>query len=186
MSPGSRTLARVGWALTVLVLANCAFWLRTLMLGVNDATATWPWVLGVILIVLWLAYLAVWFRRTKRCSWRLLPIPLIGVLALALAVTDTPRRWQWAYDQPRLTTAAQQVLADPRTDFTDHGDRRIGTLRIHRTSKRAGVVAFAIPPTDNTTGISHLEYRPDGSEPPSGSVFVVKGLGSDWWHVIGF
>ncbi|MBS4102533.1 hypothetical protein [Tsukamurella paurometabola] len=181
-----RALVSAGWILTGLVLANCAFWLRSTMLGVDDFTETLPWMFGLVLAGLWVSYLVVWFRRTKHSSWRLLPIPVIGALTIALWVTDTPQRLQWAYDEPRLTAAAQQVLADPRVDFTDHGDRRIGTLRIHRTTKQGGNVAFAIPPTDSTTGISHLEFRPDGSRPAVDSVAVAHRLSPQWWRVIGF
>ncbi|NMD58380.1 MULTISPECIES: hypothetical protein [Tsukamurella] len=181
-----RTLVRAGWLLTGLVLANCVFVLRSTMLGVDDFTEILPWLFGLILFGLWVTYLAVCFRRGMSPSWLLLPIPLIGALTIALWVTDTPRRLQWAYDEPRLTAAAQQVLTDPRVDFTDQGDRRIGTLRVHRTTKQGGNVAFAIPPTDNTTGISHLEYRPDGSSPAVDSVAVAHRLSPEWWRVIGF
>lgn len=186
MTAEARTLVRAGWILTSLVLANCAFWLRSTMLGVDDFTETVPWLLGLILFGLWVTYLAVWFRRGMSPSWRLLPIPLAGVLTLALAFTGTPQRLQWAFDEPRLTAAAQQVLTDPRVDFTDQGDRRIGTLRVHRTTKQGGTVAFAIPPTDNTTGISRLEYRPDGSRPAGESGTVAHRLSPQWWRVIGF
>lgn len=186
MFAAPRTLVSKGWVLTGLVVANCIFWLHCAMLGVDEFTQTLPWILGLILFGLWLSYLVAWFRRMKSISWRLLPIPLIGALTVALWLTDTPRRMQWAYDEPRLTTAAQQVLTDPRGEFTDYGDRRIGTLRVHRTSKRDGTVLFAIPPTDTTTGISHLEYRPDGTEPSGGSGFVARRLSTEWWRVIGF
>lgn len=181
-----RSLVCAGWILTGLVLVNGIFWLRGSMLGVSEFSATWPWLSGLILFGLWVSYLVVWFRRTKSFSWRLLPIPLIGALTLAIGMTDAPRRLQWAYDEPRLTAAARQVLTDAPIEFFEERDRRIGTLRVHRTSKVDGAVLFAIPPTDNTTGISRLEYRPDGSEPAIGSGYVARRLSAQWWHVIGF
>ncbi|TWS20356.1 hypothetical protein FK530_25330, partial [Tsukamurella conjunctivitidis] len=150
MFAGRRDLASTGWILTGLVLIDGVFCLRGTMLGVDESAAIWPWFPALILFGLWVSYLVVWFRRSQSLSWRLLPIPLIGVLTLALAFTDTPRRLQWAFDEPRLTTAAQQVLTDPRVDFTEYSDRRIGTLRVHRTTKTGGAVLFAIPPTDTT------------------------------------
>ncbi|KXO94408.1 hypothetical protein AXK56_17265 [Tsukamurella pulmonis] len=181
-----RDLVAISWVLPLLVLVNSVFLLRGTMLGVDEFDTTWPWMSGVILFGLWVSYLVVWFRRTRTFSWRLLSIPLIGVLALALAFTDTPRRIQWIYDEPRLTAAARQVLADPRIEFSDDGDRRVGTLRVLRTAKAGGAVRFAIPPTDTTTGASHLEYRPDGSEPSTGSGSVARRLSAQWWRVIGF
>ncbi|WP_207799564.1 hypothetical protein, partial [Tsukamurella pulmonis] len=82
----------------------------------------------------------------------------------------------------RLTAAAQAALADPRAEFHDPGDRRIGTQTVSGTEKQGGVVSFSVPGAGFFT-ITSLEYRPDGSSPTFGDDARGQRLSDDWWLV---
>lgn len=137
---------------------------------------------GFVLIVVWLIYLATWAARRKRFAWHLLIIPAIGLFGLAAVVTGLPHKARWSYDEPRLTAAARAVLADPRPEFSEHGNRRIGSQEVYGTDKADGVVTFSI--FGGGFSVTTLEYRPDGSAPEFGGEVRGEKLSDDWWLVL--
>ncbi|MCA0157689.1 hypothetical protein LB823_15960 [Tsukamurella sp. M9C] len=175
-------LGVVGAVLAVLVVVEVLAWLWGQTVGTDLLWQAFSLLVGGVLVVVWLIYLATWAARRKRFAWHLLIIPAIGLLGIAAAFTGLPHKARWAYDEPRLTAAAQTVLADPRTEFYDHGDRRIGTQEVYNTAKVDGVVTFSI--FGGGFSITTLEYRPDGSSPDRCGTNRCRHLSDDWWRVL--
>lgn len=175
-------LGVVGAVLAVLVAIEVLAWLWGQTLGADLMWWLFPFLGGIALVLAWFVYLATWVARRKRFAWHLLIIPAIGMLGIAAAVMGLPAAARWAYDEPRLTAAAQAALADPRPEFHDSGDRRIGTQEVYATDKVAGVVTFSI--FGGSFSVTTLEYRPDGSTPEFGGEVRGEPLSDDWWLVL--
>ncbi|VDR38055.1 Uncharacterised protein [Tsukamurella paurometabola] len=169
----------MGYVLALFVLVDTASWLWAWTFPENLGLLALSFVGGVALIVLWLAYLAVWFRRVRRFTWQLLIIPVIGLCAVALRLTNAVPDARWAYDEPRLRAAAEQVLTDPRAEFYDNRDRSIGTQEVYATSKEDGVVRFSI--YGNTISTTRLAYHPEGATPTDATRTRVTHLAGRWW-----
>jgi hypothetical protein len=137
---------------------------------------------GTVLILVWVIYLAFWAVGRHGFSWRLLVIPTIGALGLAAVLLGVPQDLRWTYDEPRFTRAAEQALADPRPEFYDSTDHRIGTLDVYATAKKDGIITFSF--SGGGFSVDELEYRPDGTSPGSGSEVRASRLSDDWWHVL--
>ncbi|NMD55737.1 MULTISPECIES: hypothetical protein [Tsukamurella] len=172
----------VGAVLAVLVAIEVLAWLWGQTLGTDMLWQAFSLLSGSVLVVAWLIYLVIWVARRKRYARHLLVIPVIGLLALAVAFTGLPQKARWSYDEPRLTAAARAVLADPRTEFHDSGDQRIGTQEVYATDKTGGVVTFSI--FGGGFSVTTLEYRPDGSAPEFGGELRSEKLSDDWWLVM--
>lgn len=172
-----------GGVLAVLVVLDVLAWLWSMTLGADIDWGFYAYFGGMALIVLWLGYLVTWVIRRRRYAWHLLVIPVIGLVAVATAVADLPHKLRWAYDEPRLTAAAEAFLADPRTDFYDVTDLRIGSQEIRAVGKADGAIAFHSP---NLAFISigHFEYRPDGSSPAFGGEIRGNRVDDHWWVVL--
>ncbi len=174
-------LGVVGAVLAVLVVIGVLAWLWGHTLGADLMWWLVPFLGGVALVVLWLGYLVLWAARRRRFAWHLLVIPAIGLLGLTAAFTGLPHKARWAYDEPRLTAAAKAVIADPRAEFYEHGDRRIGSQTIYHVDKKGDVVTFSF--FGGSFSVDTLEYRPDGSAPEFGGEVRGRRLSNDWWFV---
>ena len=175
-------LGVVGAVLAVLVAIEVLAWLWGQTVGADMLWQAFSLLVGGVLVVVWLIYLVTWAARRKRFAWHLLIIPAIGLLGIAAAFTGLPHKARWAYDEPRLTAAAQTALADPRTEFHDSDDRRIGTQEVYATDKVDGVVTFSV--LGGGFSITMLQYRPDGSSPDRCGTNRCRSLSDDWWRVL--
>ncbi|WP_238219503.1 hypothetical protein [Tsukamurella pulmonis] len=175
-------LGVVGAVVAVLVAIEVLAWLWGQTVGTNILWQAFSLLVGGVLVVVWLVYLVTWVIRRRRFAWHLLIVPVIGVLGLAAAFTGLPQKARWSYDEPRLTSAARAVLADPRPEFSEHGNRRIGSQEVYGTDKAGGVVTFSI--LGGGFSVMTLEYRPDGSSPTFGGEVRGEKLSDDWWLVL--
>ncbi|MCA4995066.1 hypothetical protein HWD35_10120 [Tsukamurella tyrosinosolvens] len=176
-------LGVVGAVLAVLVAIEVLAWLWGQTVGTDLLWQAFSLLAGGVLVVAWLIYLVTWAARRKRFAWHLLTIPAIGLLGIAAAFTGLPHKARWAYDEPRLTAAAQTALADPRTEFNDPSDRRIGSQDVYSTSRSGGAVTFAVHGGGFMT-ITTLVFRPDGSRPERCAETWCRRLSDDWWLVL--
>lgn len=170
-----------GGVLAALVVIEVLAWLWGQTLGADLMWWLGAFFGGLALIAVWLVYLITWTVRRRRFAWHLLIIPTVGLLGLAAAFTGLPHKARWAYDEPRLTEAAKAILSDPRTEFYEHGDRRIGSQSIYHTEKRGNMVEFSF--FGGSFSVTSFEYRPDGSTPESGSEVRFRRLSDGWWLV---
>lgn len=174
-----RNWTQFGYGLAVVVLLDVAAWLWALTFPGDPGLLVLSLLVGVILIVSWLVYLAGWAWKIRRFAWQLLIIPLIGAIAIGLRMTNAVPDARWNYDEPRLRAAAERMLADPRADVDDYAARSIGTQDVYSASKREGVVRFHIAgPSISTTS---LAYHPDGAIPTDATRTRVTHLSGRWW-----
>lgn len=150
-----------GGVLAVLIVIEVLAWQWGQTLGADLMWWLGAFFGGLALIVIWIGYLITWAVRRRRFAWHLLIIPVVGLLGLAAAFTGLPHKARWAYDEPRLTEAAKAILADPRTEFYENGDRRIGSQSIYHTEKKGNMVEFSF--FGGSFSVTTFEYRPDGS-----------------------
>jgi hypothetical protein len=181
---GATALGTVGAVLAGLVAIEVLAWLWGKTIGADFGWSVLSLLVGVALVVAWLVYLVTWAIRRRRFASHLLIIPVIGVLGLAAAFTGLPQKARWAFDQPRLTAAAQAALADPRAEFHDQGDRTIGTQEMTSTNKADGMVTFPLYSGVGFFGMAVLQYRPDGSAPDRCGTNRCRSLSDDWWLVL--
>ncbi len=171
-----------GAVLAVLVAIEVAAWLWGHTLGSDFLWFSGTLVTGFVLVVVWLLYLVAWAAFRKRFAWHLLVIPALGLLGLAIAFSGLPQKARWSYDEPRFTTAAQEALADPRSEFSDQRDRRIGTQTVSGTAKAGGVVTFSVAGA-GFFSVATLQYRPDGGSPTFDRGARGERLSDGWWVV---
>ncbi|KXP00014.1 hypothetical protein [Tsukamurella pseudospumae] len=181
---GATALGTFGAILAGLVVIEVLAWLWAQTIGAGFGWSVLTLLVGVALVVAWLAYLVTWAFRRKRFAWHLLIIPTIGLLGLGAAFSGLPQKARWAYDEPRLTVAAREAIADPRAEFHDQNDRTIGTQEVSSTSKVDGVVTFRLFSSDGFFSMTTLQYRPDGSSPDRCGTNRCQSLSDGWWRVL--
>lgn len=175
-------LGIVGAIIAALVVIDVLAWLWGQTLGAGLLWWLVPFLGGLVLIAVWAVYLVTWAARRRRFARHLLIIPTIGLLGLAAAFTGLPHEARWAYDEPRLTEAAKAALGDPRPDFDEHDERRIGSQTIYHLAKQGNVVTFFF--SGGSFSVETFEYRPDGSVPEFVSEVRGRRLSDHWWLVM--
>ncbi|GAA1001415.1 hypothetical protein GCM10009551_073460 [Nocardiopsis tropica] len=174
-----RNWTHFGYGLALFILLDVAALLWAGTFPGDPGLGVLSFLGGVVLLVAWLVYLAAWTRTIRRFAWQLLIIPLIGAIAIGLGVTNAVPQARWNYDEPRLRTAAERMLADPRVDLNDYEERTIGTQHVYSANKTGGVVRFHIAgPSISTTS---LAYHPEGVTPTNPTRTRVRHIDGRWW-----
>jgi hypothetical protein len=128
---------------------------------------------GILVAGFWvLAFLfAIITGRLHKASLpRWLGIPVIGLLAMALAAADVPLRFRFEVSRPALQTAV---------DNGSHRSGQVGLFQIDRVYGLDDGVLLVIDSSGflDQCGLAYaVDGRPDGPE-----LYLQTDLGSGWW-----